>query len=165
MLNIHNFVKQLRLPLLSSPLREGKKLKLLFSVMSLILLICLLSFLDSPEYVNCTHLGICELLELHGILDITNEAQNAIKNIKEKARIVFPIKEDQINISYLGNPTLNIFPHFYFLSRYINLYHNQSILPLPLEESFQVLDKEKSLATNFIYLQPLHIITSSIIIS
>lgn len=37
-------------------------------IVFIVCLILALSILDAPEYVRCTDIGICEFLELHGLL-------------------------------------------------------------------------------------------------
>ena len=46
-------------------------------------LICFLSLLDAPEYVHCTHLGVCEFLEIHGNMKPSQEAENILSRVKK----------------------------------------------------------------------------------
>jgi len=66
-------------------LDKDTTLKSLASFLGIILvcLICILSLLDAPEYVHCTHLSVCKFLELSGNLCSHKGIENLIKSQKD----------------------------------------------------------------------------------
>ena len=107
----------------------------------LVSLICILSLLDAVEYVQCTHLGRCEFLEIQ---------RNIISHYEP------------------GQDHTSSGP-FYFLSRYINPYNSKKNWELPfLKKKGKVLILQKNAFLSIrksIPSQFLKIIATSIIIS
>ena len=92
--------------------KAGKpKLIVYYLKIFLACLICILSFLDAPEYVHCTHLGVCEFLEVYGNLNASREAEK-ISLFHQKFDLSVPI---------------------YMVSQYINPDYKK-IIPLPLKK-------------------------------
>ena len=86
----------------------------------LVCLICLLSFLDADEYVHCSHIGICEFLDLKGNVNglSCDEAENLINQnniIADYCQYYFK-KLLVHNMAYRDRLSLSI----YYLSEYIN---------------------------------------------
>ena len=65
----------------------------------LICLILVLSILDAPEYINCVHIGLCEFLEIKGLLSSDLESDSMKDNHSRLARNNFFIILEDITIS------------------------------------------------------------------
>ncbi|MDQ1276391.1 MAG: hypothetical protein QG610_1969 [Euryarchaeota archaeon] len=62
---------------------EESKIYPLIVRISLVSLICLLSLFDAPEYTRCTHVGVCEFLEVCGDTTDTRKLENLLESMNK----------------------------------------------------------------------------------
>lgn len=70
---------------------KNKIFSLVFRI-SIVVFICMLSFLDAPEYVHCSHIGICEFLEVCGDLSNNQRSKMLAESIRELSNQVYSSK-------------------------------------------------------------------------
>ena len=158
---------------------EKSKSLTLFLKIFLTCLICFLSILDAPEYVQCTHIGVCEFLEVHGNLKPSQEAEKILTSIKKVTNqhssyshaffieyySHFPQKCTDLTYSriFFGNVGLSV--PFYILSRYVYPDYKK-ILCFPCNKGYKILVRQEHIfpiINKFLPSQSLQIISASII--
>jgi len=159
---------------------EKSKSLTLFLKIFLTCLICLLSILDAPEYVQCTHIGVCEFLEVHGNLKPSQEAEKILTSIKKVINQpssyfhAFFIEyyshcpqrcgDLTFGQGFFENVGLSV--PFYILSRYVYPDYKK-ILCFSFIKGYKILVKQElspiTITNKFLPSQPLQIISASII--
>gem|GEM_PF-3003375 len=72
-----------------------QKLKIFSQLLRIFLvaLICILDLMDAPEYTRCTHIGVCEFLEVYADLTETRKLENLIEAIKHLPRQILSTRQ------------------------------------------------------------------------
>ncbi|MEW6379357.1 MAG: hypothetical protein AB1611_07095 [bacterium] len=70
---------------------DCKVLKILSHLLQILLagLICILCTMDAPEYIRCTHIGVCEFLEVCADFTETRKLENILESISHFPRRIF----------------------------------------------------------------------------
>jgi hypothetical protein len=81
-----------------------------FGGILLVGLMCILNLFDAPEYVHCTHLGVCEFLELPGNVSDPWEAEAvaAQSRIMAKMPSITPPRSSLLDTLYTQNHYLGL---------------------------------------------------------
>jgi len=164
-----------------SKLSQSEKSKSLTFFLKIFLacLFCLLSLLDAPEYVHCTHIGVCEFLEVHGNLKPSQEAEKILtgieKNINQHSSCPYaffieyyshrPQRCGDLIFSQVFFKNVGLSVPFYILSRYVYPDYKK-ILCFPFNKGYKILVKQEHIfpiTNKFLPSQPLQIISTSII--
>jgi hypothetical protein len=137
-------------------------------ILSLIILICILSSLDASEFARCSHIGLCEFLEIQVVLgssqkiksinyvfDMLNDSINGFHNFPE-------LKNFTYHMNYIQEHNFPSIPHW--LNRFIKPYHESLGSPFRRIYKISVTRQEKSqLLREFgIYSQILEMIKNSV---
>ena len=143
-------------------------------------LICLLSILDAPEYVHCTHIGVCEFFEVCGNLKPSREAEKILTSIKKVINQTssyfdaffieyyshFPQRySTDLTFSKIIFENVGLSVPFYIFSRYVYPDYKK-ILCFRFNKGHKILVKQEhifSITNKFLPSQPLQIISTSII--
>lgn len=158
---------------------EKSKSLTFFLKIFLTCLICLLSLLDASEYVQCTHIGVCEFLEVHGNLKPSQEAEKILTSIKKVINqpssyfhaffIEYyshcPQRSGDLTFSQGFFENVGLSVPFYILSRYVYPDYKK-ILCFSFNKGYKILVKQEHIfpiTNKFLPSQPLQIISTSII--
>lgn len=154
-------------------LRVSGKSKIFISTLIILLIgiICSLSFLDTPGYVHCKHIGICEFLDMQCILSFNkkikfmNHISFTVNDFFEYPRFVLFLKNSiYIDNFILDFGLINIYNR---LIRILNLSHKILFSPLMFNNNILPNTKVHTFFPVKINLIPeiIEIITTSIILS
>lgn len=159
--------------------QSGKsKSSIVFLKIFLASLICILSLLDAPEYVHCTHKGVCEFLEVYGNLKPSQEAEKILTRIKrvinQYSSHLYPFIEyyscrpkryGDLYFSQICFQNVGLSEPFYILSQYINP-DCKKFFHLPLKKGDKISVNQEHIfpsIRNYLTSQTLQIISISII--
>ena len=164
-----------------STLSQSEKSKSLSFFLKIFLtcLFCVLSLFDAPEYMHCTHIGVCEFLELHAHLKPSQEVENIFIRIKKGLNHHFsyhyaffieyyshcPQRCNDLSLSPVFSGNVGLSVPFYILSRYVYPDYKK-IIRSPFNKGHKLLVKKEHIfpvASKLLPSQPLQIISTSII--